>query len=65
MGGFSLTHLLILGVFLAPIFLIVKKAGFAPWWALLAFVPIVNLIALWIFALIEWPRTGVEASTFE
>lgn len=35
---------------------IVDKAGLPKWWALAALVPVVNVIALWLFAYSEWPR---------
>jgi len=38
-----------------PAWLIVKKAGFAPAWGLLAMVPVVNIIGLWILAFTSWP----------
>ncbi len=38
-----------------PVALIVGKAGYSRAWALLAFIPIVNLIALWLFAFAKWP----------
>ena len=33
-----------------------KRLGFSPWWALLCFVPVVALFALWMLAFIRWPR---------
>ncbi len=35
---------------------IVCKAGFSRWWALLSFVPLVNLVMVWVFAFARWPR---------
>ena len=32
-----------------------SKAGFSKWWALLALVPVINVIFLWVFAFIQWP----------
>jgi hypothetical protein len=32
-----------------------QRAGFSPWWSLLALVPGVNVIALWLFAFGRWP----------
>lgn len=32
-----------------------RKAGFSGAWSLLLIVPMVNLVALWIFAFISWP----------
>lgn len=34
---------------------IVAKAGLSPWWALFMFIPIVNLIMIWVFAFAKWP----------
>lgn len=34
---------------------IVRKAGFSGWWVLTAFVPVVNLVMLVVFAFVEWP----------
>lgn len=59
MGSFSIWHWLIvilwLVVFVVPLVKILGKAGFSGWWVLLSFIPIVNIIALWIFALADWP----------
>jgi hypothetical protein len=38
-----------------PLVLIVRKAGFSGWWVLLWFVPLLNIVMLWVFAVIEWP----------
>jgi hypothetical protein len=32
-----------------------QRAGFSPWLSLLALVPVVNVIALWLFAFGRWP----------
>lgn len=58
MGSFSIFHWsVLLPSILAAIFFarVTPKAGFSPWWALLALVPVGNIIALWVFAFIEWP----------
>ena len=34
---------------------ILGRMGFSPLWAILAFVPGLNLIALWILAFADWP----------
>lgn len=34
---------------------ILRRAGYPGWWALLALVPLVNLVALWVFAYTRWP----------
>ncbi|MFM9433955.1 uncharacterized membrane protein YhaH (DUF805 family) [Janthinobacterium sp. CG_23.3] len=35
---------------------ILPKAGYPSWWALLAMVPGVNLIALYLLAFSAWPK---------
>lgn len=58
MGSFSIIHWLILLIYAAVIVVptaqIVRKAGFSRWWSVLATVPLVNLVALWLFAFSNW-----------
>ena len=57
MGTLSVWHwLVLLIVFLPPIWKIVAKAGYSGAWSLLFLVPIVNVIMLWVFAFMNWPR---------
>ena len=44
------------GVLLIPSWTIVKKAGYNPALSLLVLVPIVNLVALYVFAFSPWPE---------
>ncbi|HEX5234441.1 MAG TPA: hypothetical protein VFW25_03820 [Silvibacterium sp.] len=37
-----------------PYWMIWKKAGFSPWFSLLMFVPMLNLIMLYVLAFSEW-----------
>jgi hypothetical protein len=59
MGGFSLWHwiivLVFLFIFMFPVVKILQKAGYSGWWVLLWFVPVGNIVALWIFAFADWP----------
>jgi hypothetical protein len=34
----------------------VAKAGYSGAWSLFVFVPLINLIMLWVFAFSTWPR---------
>jgi hypothetical protein len=34
---------------------ILNRIGFSPLWAILMFIPLLNLIGLWILAFSEWP----------
>ena len=38
-----------------PIANILRRTGRSRWWTILAFVPVINLICLWIFAFTRWP----------
>ena len=38
-----------------PIMQILKRTGFSRAWVLILFVPIVNLVFLWIYAFKRWP----------
>jgi len=53
--------LLLLAVPLLMIARVLRRAGFSRWWALLALVPVVNLVALWLFAYARWPSVDAPA----
>jgi uncharacterized membrane protein YhaH (DUF805 family) len=58
-AAFSIAHLfiglIVLFILLFPLIKILQKAGYSGWWVLLWFVPIGNVVALWIFAFADWP----------
>jgi hypothetical protein len=60
MGSLSIWHWIILLVyifiFVFPIARILGRVGLSGWWSILAIIPLVNLIALWVFAFASWPR---------
>lgn len=66
MFGFGIIELaLVLFLFLLwvpPVVRIIQKAGFSPLWTLLALIPVVNLVALWVFAFARWPSLKGDAS---
>lgn len=41
---------------LYPIGRILGRLGFSPFWSILVAIPFVNLVALWVLALSEWPQ---------
>jgi hypothetical protein len=56
--GFGIRELVILitvALIGWPYCRVVSRLGFSPWLGLLVFVPIVNIIALWLFAYASWP----------
>ncbi len=57
MHGFGMffplaAYFVLIGV---PAAIILGKAGYSKLWVLLAFIPLVNVIGLWIFAFAKWP----------
>ena len=44
-----------------PVRQILLRTGFSQWWTLLVLVPLVNLVALWIFAFSNWPQQSSQA----
>lgn len=59
MTGYGLVHWIIfvamVVIILYPIGRILKRLGLSPFWSLLVFIPLVNLISLWVLALSAWP----------
>lgn len=57
MNGFGMILPLVayLVLIVLPVAVIVGKAGYSRAWVILALIPIVNLIALWVFAFAKWP----------
>lgn len=60
MGGISIWQLFIMVAYtvtiVIPCWRLLKKAGYPPVLSLIAIVPLVNVIALWIFAFAKWPK---------
>jgi hypothetical protein len=56
--GFVLWLIVYFVIFGIPVMQILKRTGFHPAWVLVIFVPLVNLIFLWIFAFSSWPKGG-------
>lgn len=46
--------LVITAILVFPYWFIWKKAGFSPWLSLLMFIPMVNLVMLYVLAFSEW-----------
>ena len=43
-----------------PVMQILKRTGFSRAWVLILFVPLVNLVFLWIYAFKRWPVEGEQ-----
>ena len=57
--GFSLSHLIVLVIILCvigfPVAKILGRLGYSKAFVILAFIPAVNWIALWVLAFAQWP----------
>jgi hypothetical protein len=51
----GLMFLFLLALVGVPAWKIVKRTGLHPALSLLAFIPVVNIIFVWVFAFMEWP----------
>jgi hypothetical protein len=43
-------------MYFIPLTQIVRKAGYSGWWVLVLFVPLLNMVMLWVFAFASWPN---------
>ncbi len=48
----SVLYFIVLGV---PAVQIVHKAGYSRLWAVVIFVPLINIVLIWVFAFAKWP----------
>jgi hypothetical protein len=59
MTGYGLAHWLvsvvILAVILYPIGQIPRRLGLSPFWSLPVFIPLANLVSVWVLAFSDWP----------
>jgi hypothetical protein len=46
-----------------PVASILHRAGRSRWWTLIAFIPLINLIGLWLFAFSRWPAVEGAPTT--
>lgn len=58
--GHWLAFVVTVAAILYPIGRILKRMGFSPFWSVVALIPFVNVIALWVLAFGDWPRDAEE-----
>ena len=51
-----LFFIVLVAAVLYPIRRILGRIGFSPFWLVLTFAPLVNPVALWVLASIDWPE---------
>lgn len=42
-------------LFMPPVARILRRTGHSRWWCLIAWIPFVNFVGLWILAYVPWP----------
>ena len=59
MWGYGVAHWLfftaVVLLIVYPIGRILRRLGFSPLWSVLVFIPLLNLLSLWILAFADWP----------
>jgi uncharacterized membrane protein YhaH (DUF805 family) len=50
-----IVFVVVLAIFLPPQIKILHKAGYSGGWILISFIPIVNIVMIWVFAYADWP----------
>ena len=67
MNRVTVGYWVMLGVYLiatgVPAARILARTGRSRWWTLFYFVPLVNIIALWVLAYCRWPAVDSEGVT--
>jgi len=63
-GSVSWLGVLGLALFLWLVVRILHKAGFSGWWALLMLVPVINIVAVWLFGFSDWPSGRNEPAGY-
>lgn len=67
MGSVSIVHwlliLIIAFVTVWPVYRILQKAGFSGWWSIIALIPLLNVIGVYVLAIVRWPVEDRARST--
>ncbi len=50
--------LILMALFLVPVWRILKRTGRSGWWSVLIFIPLVNLVGFWFLAFVRWPAVN-------
>ena len=62
MSSMSIWHWLTLVIFIValtiPIAKILGRLGFSKWWTIVYFIPLLNIVGIWILAYVRWPAVN-------
>ena len=57
-SGHWLMFVIMAALILYPVGRILGRIGLSPFWSVVAMIPFLNLIGLWVLAFTQWPRDG-------
>lgn len=49
-------------VIVYPVGRLLRRLGLSPYWSVIALIPMVNVVGLWVLAMSEWPRERNDQS---
>jgi uncharacterized membrane protein YhaH (DUF805 family) len=65
MEGLLVVSLILCAYFVVgfPISQVLHRIGFSRWWALLWFIPFINVVGLWMVAFRKWPIDAAQKAS--
>jgi hypothetical protein len=62
MNSMSIWHFYFVILFVVaigiPIAKILGRLGFSKWWTIVYFIPLLNIVGIWILAYVRWPAVN-------
>jgi uncharacterized membrane protein YhaH (DUF805 family) len=52
-----IVFIIAIAIVAVPLVRILRKAGFSGWWSILYFIPLVNIVGIYLFAYKDWPNS--------
>jgi uncharacterized membrane protein YhaH (DUF805 family) len=66
MGEISIVHWIIVISYVVlitvPVARILRRVGLSGWWCVIALIPVLNMVGLWVFAFTRWPTAGANSN---
>lgn len=63
-GGVAvfLALIFMLPLLLIPVARILRRTGHSRWWCLIAWIPLVDIVGLWMLAYVKWPAVDKHST---
>jgi uncharacterized membrane protein YhaH (DUF805 family) len=66
MGEISIVHWIIVISYVVlitvPVARILRRVGLSGWWCVIALIPVLNMVGLWVLAYVRWPAVDPASS---